>query len=60
MAGTSTDRERFTNLDLAQAYLQVPLELQSRQLVTITTHKGLYRYTRMFQDKPCKRSRRVL
>ena len=36
----------FSKLDLANAYQQVPLEQQSKQLVTINTHKGLYCYNR--------------
>ena len=38
---------KFTTLDLSQAYMQLPLEEESKQYVTINTHRGLYRYTRM-------------
>ena len=34
----------FSKLDLANAYQQVPLKSQSKQLVTINTHRGLYCY----------------
>ena len=34
-------------LDLANAYLQLPLENKSRQYVTINTHKGLLKYNRL-------------
>lgn len=37
----------FTKLDLAQAYLQLPLGESSKPLTTINTHKGLYQYNRM-------------
>ena len=37
----------FSKLELANAYHQVPLEQQSKQLVTINTHKGLYCYNRL-------------
>ncbi len=37
----------FTKLDLSQAYVQIPLEEESKNLVVINTHKGLFRYTRM-------------
>ena len=33
----------FSKLDLLQAYLQLPLDNESREYVTITTHKGLFR-----------------
>jgi len=32
----------FSKLDLANAYQQISLEQESKQLVTINTHKGLY------------------
>ena len=38
---------RFTKLDLADAYLQIELDEDSKQLVVINTHQGLYRYKRM-------------
>ena len=37
----------FSKLDLTNAYQQVVLDPASRQYVTISTHKGLYRYHRL-------------
>ena len=37
----------YTKWDLAQAYQQIPVQEESKQLVTVTTHKGLYRYNRL-------------
>nr|XP_037273014.1 uncharacterized protein K02A2.6-like [Rhipicephalus microplus] len=39
--------EKFSKLDLKDAYLQVELDEASRKLVTINTPKGLYQYTRL-------------
>ena len=38
---------RFTKLDLAHAYQQIELEEESRQLMVINTHRGLFRYNRL-------------
>ena len=37
----------FTKLDMSQVYLQLPLDDSSKELVTINTHKGLFRYNRL-------------
>ena len=37
----------FSKLDLAHAYLQIPLEESSKVFVTINTPKGLFRYNRL-------------
>ena len=37
----------FSKLDLAHAYQQLRLDVESRKYVTINTHKGLFRYTRL-------------
>ena len=38
---------KFTKLDLTDAYLQVELNEESKKMVVINTHKGLYRYRRL-------------
>ena len=42
-----TGGNKFTKLDLSQAYKQMLLDDDSKDLVTINTHRGLYRYTRL-------------
>ncbi|VDO61477.1 unnamed protein product [Haemonchus placei] len=37
----------FSQLDLAEAYLQIEMGEESRQLLTINTHRGLYRLNRL-------------
>lgn len=37
----------FSKLDLSQAYNQLLLDETSKELVTISTHKGLFRYQRL-------------
>ncbi|GFW04090.1 uncharacterized protein K02A2.6 [Trichonephila clavipes] len=38
--------EFFTKIDLSEAYLQMLVDEQDRHLLTINTHKGLFRYKR--------------
>ena len=38
---------QFTKLDLSHAYQQICLDEKSRKLLTINTHKGLFRYNRL-------------
>ncbi|KAI5086647.1 hypothetical protein C0J45_23302, partial [Silurus meridionalis] len=42
-----TGGQRFSKINLNQAYLQMHVEEQSRELLTINTHKGLFRYKRL-------------
>nr|XP_055048287.1 uncharacterized protein K02A2.6-like [Misgurnus anguillicaudatus] len=42
-----TGGQKFSKIDLNQAYLQMHVEEQSRELLTINTHKGLFRYKRL-------------
>ena len=46
---TLNSGKKITKLDLSQAYLQLPIDVQSQQLyfTTINTHKGLFQYTRL-------------
>ena len=37
----------FSKLDLANAFLQLPLDDESKQYLTINTHKGLFQYNRL-------------
>ena len=42
-----TGGQRFSKLDLKEAYLQLELEDESRKYVTLNTHQGLYQFTRV-------------
>ena len=37
----------FSKLDLSQAYLQLPVQSESKPYLTINTHQGLYAYNRL-------------
>lgn len=44
---TLSGRKIFSKIDLSQAYQQMPLDMKSRNLVTINTHRGLFCYNRL-------------
>ena len=39
--------QKFSKLDLANAYQQLKVDPSSRKYLTISTHKGLYQYARL-------------
>lgn len=39
--------KRYTKLDLSQAYLQVPIDEDSKRILVVNTSKALFRYTRL-------------
>uniref|UniRef100_A0AAQ4RGR7 ribonuclease H n=1 Tax=Gasterosteus aculeatus aculeatus TaxID=481459 RepID=A0AAQ4RGR7_GASAC len=39
--------QKFSKIDLRQAYLQMQVDEESQELLTIVTHKGLFRYRRL-------------
>ncbi|XP_040185819.1 uncharacterized protein K02A2.6-like [Rana temporaria] len=45
--GSLAAGQKFTKIDLKQAYLQLQVHPDSRHLLTINTHKGLFQYNRM-------------
>ena len=46
--------EWFSKLDLNEAFLQIPIDEETRQLTTFSTPWGLFRYTRLNQGmSPC-------
>ena len=47
MLAKLSEGEKFTKLDLSQAYHQLELDPESRPYTTISTHKGLYEYVRL-------------
>ena len=40
-------REKFTKLDLSEAYFQIELEDESKQYLVINTYRGLYQFNRL-------------
>ena len=42
-----TGGQHFSKLDLWSAYQQMPLDTESAKLVSITTHQGLYQFTKL-------------
>ena len=39
--------EKYTTLDLHQAYLHMEMSDESKKYLTINTHKGLYQFNRL-------------
>ncbi|CAF3948225.1 unnamed protein product [Rotaria sp. Silwood2] len=39
--------KQFTKIDFSEAYLQIELDDDSKELLVINTHKGLFRYNRL-------------
>ena len=50
MLQTAAGGQRFSKIDLVDAYLQVELDDESRKYVVLATHKGLFRINRLAFD----------
>jgi hypothetical protein len=48
-----TGGEKFTKLDLSQAYQQVQLEERPKPYLTMNTHKGLFKVNRLPYGVAC-------
>ena len=47
MVATLSGGQKFTKLDMSQAYMQIMLSEDSKQYVVINTHWGLFRYNQL-------------
>lgn len=47
LLATLEDGEKFTKLDMSQAYQQMTLDEEFRKFTTINTHKGLFQFNRL-------------
>ena len=47
LVATLSGGQKFTKLDMSQAYMQIMLSEDSKQYVIINTHRGLFRYNRL-------------
>ena len=60
LMSTLSSGKLFSKLDLASAYQQVLLEEDSKKLLTVNTHRGLFVYNRLafgvFHGEPPERS----
>ena len=45
--GSLASGKYFSKLDMSQAYMQLSLDDQSKDLTTINTHRGLFHYNRL-------------
>ncbi|XP_071642949.1 uncharacterized protein [Temnothorax longispinosus] len=46
--------EKFSKIDLKQAYLQMEIHPSDREMLTLNTHRGLYKSTRLLEKKAGK------
>jgi len=44
---TMAGGKKFTKIDLQQVYLQLEVREEDRELLTLSTHRGLFRSTRL-------------
>ena len=45
--GSLSGGKAFSKVDLAHAYMQIPLDDEAKKLTTINTHRGLFQYNRL-------------